>query len=76
MRSPLADRNERNVTGHFISKTTGKDESEKERREREFAGGKKEAKRREKNDELKLPRPCLSAQTSSESTEKRRAREV
>ena len=41
MRSPLADRNERNVTGHFISKTTGKDESEKERREREFAGVKK-----------------------------------
>jgi len=41
IRSPLADRNERNVTGHFISKTTGKDESEKERREREFAGVKK-----------------------------------
>ena len=36
MRSPLADRNER-----IISKTTGKDESEKERREREFAGVKK-----------------------------------
>ena len=36
MRSPLADRNER-----IISKTTGKDESEKERGEREFAGVKK-----------------------------------
>ena len=42
IRSPLADRNERNVTGHFISKTTWKDESEKERREREFAVKKKQ----------------------------------
>ena len=46
IRSPLADRNERNVMGHFISKTTGKeegmkDESEKERGEREFAVKKK-----------------------------------
>ena len=45
-RSPLADRNERNVIGHFISKTTGKeegikDENDKERREQDFAVKKK-----------------------------------
>ena len=50
LRSPLADRNERNVTGHRTSKTTKttgeeegtKEESEKERRkERDFAVKKK-----------------------------------